>query len=189
MKLKPTVALLALAMTAAAAAQATTILTVNANYDAFGSTENTSFTITNTSGFAESNIDLLAGSDSVVVQNLAAGQSLTYQFNEPKGAFTDEPGDKGVLDTTNYQVSFLYQGSAVSTELFSPVANLTGGYVDFLGACLLDRDGCSVDPNGIYPFSGEVAQAMAPVPLPPALLLLASGLFGLRNRLFRGAGK
>jgi hypothetical protein len=186
MHIKKTVAALALALAAGSAANAATILTVDAAYDAFGPTSNTSFTIANTSAFAESNINLVSGGFDIKIGDLAAGQSETYVFNEANGPFTDEPGDKGLPDTTQYQVSFNYQGNTTTTELFSPVANLTGGYVDFLGGCFLFREGCSVDPTVNYPLSGEVAQA-SPVPLPPALLLMASGLAGIGGRVFRRA--
>ena len=184
MHIKKTMAALALAVGAGSAAHAATILTVTAAYDPLA-TANTSFTIDNTSGAAESNIDLVSGSYSVMIGSLAAGASETYTFNEPNGPFTDEPGDKGVPDTSLYQVTFQYLGNTASTELFSPVSNLTGNYVDFLGGCYLFREGCSVDPTVNYALSGEVAQATTPVPLPPALLLMASGLVGVGSRVFR----
>jgi hypothetical protein len=187
MHMRKTAAALVLALAAGSAAHASNILTVTATYDPL-ITANTSFTIDNTSGVAETNIDLVSGSYNVMVGDLAAGASETYVFNEANGPFTDEPGDKGVPDTTAYQVSFNYLGSAASTADFSPVSNLTGGYVDFLGGCYLFREGCSVDPTANYPLTGEVAQAVAPVPLPPALLLMLSGLAGVAPRVF-GRGK
>ncbi len=187
MHMKKTAAALVLALAAGSAAHADTILTVTATYDPL-STGNTSFTLDNTSSVAETNIDLVSGSYNIAVGNLASGASETYVFNEANGPFTDEPGDKGLADTTQYQVSFSYLGGSASTEAFSPVSNLTGGYVDFLGACYLFRDGCSGDPTINYPLTGEVAQAVAPVPLPPALLLMLSGLAGVAPRMF-GRGK
>lgn len=184
MHIKKTLAALALALGAGSAAHADTILTVTATYEPFINA-NTSFTVDNTSGVAETNINLVAGGDSVTIGDLAAGASETYWFNEPKGSFIIGSGDKGLADTTQYQVTFNYLGSAASTELFSPVSNLTGSYVDFLGACYLAKDGCSVDSSVDYALTGDVAQATTPVPLPAALVLMASGLMGIGSRVFR----
>jgi hypothetical protein len=179
MQYKKLLAAIAVALVGTAA-HAQDILSVDASYDAFGPSANTFFTLTNTSGTTETNISLLAeGGYSVQLASLAAGQSETYYFNEPNGPFTDEPGDKGVTDTTQYQVSFAFGANTVTSNLFSPVSNLTGEYVDFLGACFLDRSGCSVDPTANYALSGHVGEAVAPVPLPPSLLLMLSGLLGL----------
>jgi hypothetical protein len=184
MHIKKTLAALALALGAGTAAHADTILTVSATYDPFNNA-NTSFTVDNTSGVAETSISLVSGGDTVTIGDLAAGASETYWFNEAKGSFIIGSGDKGLPDTTPYQVTFNYQGGTASTELFSPVSNLTGTYVDFLGACFLSRDGCSVDPSANYALTGDVAQATTPVPLPAALVLMASGLMGVGNRVFR----
>jgi hypothetical protein len=178
-------ALLALAMTAATAAHATTIFTVTATYDASGPTENTSITVDNVSGTQESNVVLGSGGFTESLGNLAAGQSVTYSFNQASGPFIVEPGDKGLSDTTQYQVSVGFQGGTVGSALFSPVSNLTGGYVDFLGACFVNEVGCSVDPTVNYLLTGEVAQGVTPVPLPPSLGLFLSGLVGFAVRAWR----
>lgn len=187
MYVRQSAALLALAMTAATAAHATTIFTVTATYDAFGPSENTSITVDNVSGTQENNVVLTSGSGVFTesLGNLAAGQSTTYSFNQASGPFIVEPGDKGLSDKTPYQVSAGFQGLTVDSAFFSPVSNLTGGYVDFLGACFLSEVGCSVDSTVNYPLTGEVAQGVTPVPLPPSLGLFLSGLVGFAVRAWR----
>jgi hypothetical protein len=58
------------------------------------------------------------------------------------------------------------------------VTNLTGGYVDFLGACFLFSTGCSVDPTINYPLSADVDVVSAPaaVPEPAPLAAFGAGL-------------
>ena len=165
--------------------QAAPLFTVTASFDPFV-TGNTSFAITNTSGLAETGVDLVSGSAMQLLGSLAAGATLTYAFNQVSGPFLVEPGPEGVLDTTVYRVTATVGSQSVSTAGFSPVSNATGGYVDFLGACYEASVGCSVDPTVNYSLSGLVASASAaPVPAPPALWLMASGLVsltGLRRR-------
>jgi hypothetical protein len=176
---------LAIAMTLGAAASAAEVYSVTATYDnAFAF--NTSITVENLSGAAENNVVITSGGFTEVLGTIAAGGSATYSFNENAGPFNTDPGDKGVLDTTNFQVSANVQGATISSALFSPVTNLTGGYVDFLGACWNIQVGCSLpDPLADVPLAGVVAEGVTPVPLPPSAILLLSGLVGLGVRGFR----
>jgi hypothetical protein len=162
---------------AMSSAGASTVFTVTAAYDPF-MTANTSITVTNTSGVTETNVDLFSGGTNELLGTIAAGASVTYEFNENSGPFIDGSGSTYLADTTSYEVSASYLGATLTTAAFSPVSNLTGGYVDFLGACYL-AENCSVDPSGTYPLSGVVAQAVAPVPLPPSLALITGALVGL----------
>jgi hypothetical protein len=165
------------AMGAISSAGASTVFTVTATYDPFV-TANTSITVTNSSSVAESNVDLFSGGYNEFLGTIAAGASATYEFGENAGPFINGSGSTYLADTTSYQVSASYQGTTVTTTAFSPVSNLTGGYVDFLGACYTNEN-CSVNPQVNYPLSGVVAQGVTPVPLPPALALFAGGVFGL----------
>jgi hypothetical protein len=167
------------------AAHADTIFTVTAEYDPY-ILGNTTFTVNNLSGTTLTNVDIISGSETKVLSNIGAGQSVTYAFDDQEtGNFLQNPGYKYESDQTLFQVSAGYAGTTASTAEFSAVSNLTGQYVDFLGACWNARPGCSVDPNGAYDLSDVVAQGVQPVPLPPALALFASGLLGLAARLRR----
>ena len=176
---------LAIAMTAGmAAAHADEVYSVTATYDAFGGSANTSITVQNLS--AETNVVITSGGFTESLGTIAAGASATYAFNEAQGPFLISPGEKGVPDTTSYQVSANLLGTTISSGLFSPVNNLTGGYVDFLGACFNVEVGCSLaNPFADVPLSGVVADGTAPVPLPPSIVLMLSGLVGLGIRGFR----
>ena len=173
-----------IAMSGVTAAHAEEIFSVTATYDPF-QTANTSFTVTNLSGSTETNVDITSGAFTIDLGTIAAGKSATYDFNAANGPFIVAPGDKGLADTTQYQVEATFQGSTFSSNLFSAVSNLTGGYVDFLGACFLFEVGCSVDPTVNYPLSGVVADGVVPVPLPPSFALLLSGLVGFAVRAVR----
>lgn len=178
---------LAIAMTAGmAVANADEVYSVTATYDAFGGSANTSITVQNLSGSAETNVVITSGGFTESLGTIAAGASATYSFNEAQGPFLISPGEKGVLDTTNYQVSASLLGKTISSGNFSPVNNLTGGYVDFLGACFNVEVGCSLpDPLADVPLTGVVADGNTPVPLPPSIVLMLSGLVGLGVRGFR----
>jgi hypothetical protein len=185
MHIRHTVVALLLAVGGASVAHADTIFTVTADYDPF-ITGNTSITVDNVSGSMLTGVDLFSGGVTKLLPDIAAHSSQTYTFNDLLGGpFIQAPGEKGVPDTTTYQVSAGYRGSTLTTLGFSPVTNLTGSYVDFLGACFNNSLGCSADPTANYPLDGEVALGVTPVPLPPALALFASGLFGLAGKLRR----
>jgi hypothetical protein len=175
---------LAIAMTAGmAVAHADEVYSVTATYDAFGGSANTSITVQNLSGQAETNVVITSDGFTESLGTIAAGASATYSFNEAQGPFLTSPGEKGISDTTNYQVSANFLGTTISSGLFSPVNNLTGGYVDFLGACFTVEVGCSLpDPLADVPLTGVVADGTTPVPLPPSIVLMLSGLAGLGIR-------
>lgn len=179
------VALLALAATAVTgAARADTIFTVTATYDPF-ITGDTSFEIDNLSDSTLTGIDISSGTTNKAQLDIAAHSSETYTFDDLLGGpFVQQPGGKGVPDTTTYQVTASFLGQGLATSLFSPVANLTGHYVDFLGACFTNQ-GCSQNPQIDYDLSGVVARGVAPVPLPASLALLASGFLALSRRFSR----
>lgn len=185
MHLKQSALALVIAL-ASAGAHASELFSVTATFDPDVS-GNTSFTIKNLSGSTETNVDITSGASSIVLGSLAAGASVTYQFNAASGPFIISPGDAGLSDQTQYQVSATFQGTSISSNAFSPVNNLTGSYVDFLGACFLSEVGCSVDPTVNYALSGIVAEGQnaAPVPLPPSFAFLLSGLVGLAARAAR----
>lgn len=158
----------------AGATQAAQIFTVDADYDPF-ITANTTITIANVSGATETSVDLFSGGVEHDLGSLAAGQSVSYEFNDPTGPFINGAANTGLPDTTTYQVSVSYAGATVDSNTFSPLANLTGGYVDFLGTCWSDAAGSC--PDASAPDGGTVAQGV--VPLPASLLLLLSGCGGL----------
>ncbi len=178
MHIRQAIVALALAATAGiTAAHADTVFTVTAEYDPF-ITGNTTITVENDTASALANVDLSSQGVTKVLGPIAANGSATYTFDDLLGGpFIQDPGDKGLPDTTSYQVSAAYLGATLTTAAFSPVSNLTGHYVDFLGACFnFPSGGCSVDPTVNYDLSGTVAEASTPVPLPPSLAFLASGL-------------
>jgi hypothetical protein len=183
MHVRKAVALLALAAVAGAStAYADTVFTVTATYDPF-ITGDTTIEIDNLSNQTLTGVDISSGSVNKVQADIAAHSSETYTFGDLLGGpFVQQPGGKGLPDTTTYQVSASSLGQNIATSLFSPVSNLTGTYIDFLGACYTNQ-GCSQDPTVAYDLSGVVAQGVTPVPLPASLVLLASGLFGFTRRL------
>ena len=177
-------ALALLATTAVSSAYADTIFTVTATYDPFISGD-TSFEIDNLSNTTLTGVDISSGSSNKLQLDIAAHSSRTYTFDDLLGGpFVQQPGGKGLPDTTAYQVSATVNGQEVTTSLFSPVTNLTGHYVDFLGACFTNQS-CSQDPSVPYDTSGLVAAGVSSVPLPPSLFLLASGALGLAGRFRR----
>ncbi len=193
MHVRHVAALVALAAGAAAGtANADPIYTVTATYDPDFSS-NTTFTIDNVSNSTLSGVDILGfsallGNGSESLGPIAAQSSVTYTFGDngalSGGPFQISPGNNGVPDTTNYQVTATYQGQTVTTNLFSSVTNATGHYVDFLGACYTVQSCSEPSPQTIvYDLTGTVA--VAAVPLPPALALFASGLVGFAGRIRR----
>jgi hypothetical protein len=186
MKVRQAVAMLALvAAAASSAARADTIFNVTATYEPFQSA-NTTFEIDNVSGAALTGVDISSGTTHIAPFNIAAGGSFTYSFDgQLGGPFQQAPGGEGLPDTTEYQVSATVNGQLVSSSLFSSVTNLTGTYIDFLGACFTAQTGCSQDPAQNYPTTGLVADGVSAVPLPAALPLLLTGLLGLGRRLAR----
>jgi hypothetical protein len=145
MRVRQAIALSALAV-AASAAHADTIFTVTATYDPFISGD-TSFEIDNLSDATLTGVDIFSGSLNKPQLDIAPHSSETYTFDDLLGGpFVQQPGGKGLPDTTSYQITATLLGLSATTDLFSPVANLTGHYVDFLGACFTNQ-GCSQDPT------------------------------------------
>jgi hypothetical protein len=186
-------AVVALVMGAAAGtANADTVYTVTATYDPDFSS-NTTFTIDNLSNSTLSGVDILGfspllGNGSESLGQIAAHSSATYTFGDngalSGGPFQISPGNNGVPDTTNYQVTASFQGQTLTTSLFSSVTNATGHYVDFLGACYTVQSCSEPSPQTIvYDLTGTVA--VSTVPLPPALALFAGGLVGFAGRIRR----
>jgi hypothetical protein len=163
-----------------AQALATPAFTVNASYDPF-LTNNTTILVINNSTTIETNVTLFSGSDSELLGTIAPGDSASYSFNEVSGPFIVSPGSAGVPDTTDYQVSATELGQTLTSDAFSPVTNLTGSYVDFLGACFQFSVGCSVDPTVNYPLSADVAVVSIPsaVPEPAPLASFGAGMAAL----------
>jgi hypothetical protein len=174
---------IALLAAGASAAHADTIFTVTATYDPFN-TGNTTFTVDNLSSSVLTGVDVSSGSVVETMSNIAPDSSEVFTFNDQLGGpFIQAPGAKGLPDTTTYEVSASYLGNTLNSGNFSSLSNLTGKYVDFLGACW-NNESCSVDPLGNYDLTDVVAQAST-VPLPPSFALLASGLLGFAGRLIR----
>ncbi len=127
MHFRQAVALLALAAVAAGnTAYADTVFTVTATYDPF-ITGDTTIEIDNLSNQTLTGVDISSGSTSKVQLDIAAHGSETYTFDDLLGGpFVQQPGGKGLPDTTAYQVTANFMGQSIATSLFSPVANLTG---------------------------------------------------------------
>ena len=114
---------------------------VYAGYDA--SADNSFVTITNTTGVAISNV-ILSGVGGVIssgvgssaaaashtIGNMAAGQSITYYFNQSGALVSDF--DDHFSGAAKYTVSAVVNGGTVSTT-FDPYTNASGGFVGFLG--------------------------------------------------------
>ena len=148
--------------------------TVTATYDTtFGST---SITIDNPSAVTETGITLwtnAAGTPSTeLLADLAPGQSETYTFAENQGGFISDPAAALLVDTTAYSVSFVYNGAAVTSLLFSPGSNFSGSYVDFLGNCYAGNVSCPGQSGNQIVESGLVAE----IPEPASLALLGLGI-------------
>lgn len=153
---------------------------LSATYD--GLLENTVFTITNDSTVSEA-VKLLTslGGTQVTLPNLGAGTSETYSFNQISGGFINDPVSAGVPDTTTYTllVGLSNATPTLSSGPFSPLSNLTGQDVDFLG------NQCNGIPGGscgtTIALSGVVASVAEPVatPEPASTGMLLAGLTGL----------
>jgi hypothetical protein len=167
-------------------ADAGIISTLSATYSS--AFNNTSFTITNTSGVTENDVTIstsLAGSalspNPIDLGSLAAGASLTYSFANIDGGFVVDPFDSGVPDTTTYQYALTIDGETLTSQVFDPPNNLSGADVDFLGNdCQGFAGGCPVALSGI------VADIAVPEPQPLSLFTSALPvLWLLRNRASR----
>ena len=157
--------------------------------------QNTVFTVTNDSTAAEA-VALttsLGPTTFIGLPNLAAGASETYVFSQIAGGFENDPASAGLPDTTSYALLIGPNGGPLvdSSAAFSPVANLTGGDVDFLG------NNCNGFSGGPGTFSGTcggtdaLSGIVATVPEPSALTLLLPGLamLGVALRLGKGAAR
>ena len=146
------------------------VATVTAGYDPIE--QNPYFIIANTSNALETGLTLTTSfgpTTSVSIANLAAGQIETYQFNASNGGYLVGGGENDVDDSTTYKLMLTISGVTLSSDVFSPADNLTGGDVDFLGNQCFGYAPCSVA------LSGEVAQ----VPEPQTLAMLSFGLLAL----------
>ena len=122
---KTVATLLVIAGAGLGTAHADTIYNVTAAYDPF-QLGNTTFTVDNLSGQTLTNVDITSGNETKVLANIGVGQSVTYAFDDqPTGNFILGAGDKGLLDTTTYQVNATYQGATVSTADFSRICSST----------------------------------------------------------------
>ena len=161
--------------------------------------QNTVFTISNDSGASEAVrlITSLGPLTTVDLPNLGAGLSEQYSFSLSPGGFTTDPASANIPDTTTYQLQIgLNNGPlTLSSAFFSPISNLTGGDVDFLG------NNCNGFPGGPGTYSGTcggtdalsgvVASVSLSVPEPRSFSLLVPGLLMLvfaarRERARRG---
>ena len=159
------------ALVAAAPAHAD-LAKISATYDFMLS--NSVFTITNDTTVSESLVlqTSFGPTTRVVLPNLGAGATYTYSFNQFNGGYIVDPQGAGVPDTTTYALLVgLNNGPTVfSSGSFSPISNLTGTDVDFLGnQCEGFASGCPVALSGL----------VASVPEPLSASLLAVGLGGL----------
>ncbi len=92
------------AMLVSAAAFADSDTTLSATYDSF--LQNTVFTITNNSTQTDSSITLTTNfgpTFAVTIDDLAAGATDVFAFNQPNGGFEVDPAGAGVPDNTLYQ--------------------------------------------------------------------------------------
>ena len=168
------------ALAAAAPARATTLATLSATYDTF--LEDTVFTITNTSGVSEA-VTLTTSLGPIttkVLPNLGAGLSEQYAFNAVNGGFITDPQSAGVADSTSYALLVGLSNAAptLSSGAFSPLSNLTGGDVDFLGNQCQGFPGAPCGTT--IALSGLVASVQTPaVPEPFSITLMLAGLTSL----------
>ena len=180
-RLSSGVALFCAALTCTSTAKADNDTTLTAYYD-FGIND-TVFVITNNSTQTDTAITLRTslGSTTVTLDDLLAGATEYFAFNQPNGGFIIDPASKGLSDATQYQFSVDVGDTVLTSSWFSPGSNLSGSYVDFLGnTCFGIAAGCGVA------LTGEVAAVPEPASL--ALLGLPLPLLGLvAARRRRGA--
>ncbi len=190
LQIRKTVALMLVIGATAGAAHASDIYTVDAEYDQFIS-QDTDITVHNLSGSDLTNVSISAGGLTETMF-LDLAPNATAQFAFPTSAPTPSPFEPdagntgGVPDSTVYTVTATYQGKSLASNGFSEISNLSGVYVDFLGECASgDTVDCTYPGADLPTLSGQVAAAASPVPLPGALVLFVSSLFGfagLRRR-------
>ena len=181
-------ATLVAALAATAPAHAA-VATLSATYDSF--LQDTVFTVTNTGTVSEA-VRLttsLASPTSETLANLAVGMSETYTFNAQRGGFIDNPASAGIPDTTTYALLIGLNNATptLSSGAFSPISNLTGSDVDFLGNQCNgfsgpgNNGGTCGGAGSTYLLSGTVAAVNAPtaVPEPLSITIMLVGMAGL----------
>ncbi len=172
-------------------ASASVVATVDAGFNP--TLQNTYFTITNDTGSTETALTLTTsfappggnGRTTIVLGDLAAGATEKFWFNEVDGGFQTGAGNNGLDDSTSYQLILTLGGQTLKSNNFSPLSNLTGTDVDFLGnQCFGYSDAC---PAGVSA-TGRVAAVSylsSAVPEPSTWALMIIGFVGVSLRFSR----
>ena len=176
----------AIALMVPGVASAGIVATVSAGYDPV--LQDAYFTITNTSSDAETGLLLTTDFGPTTSRSLcdylatgcslAAGQSVTYDFDQPNGGFIVGAGENNLDDGTTYQLTLTIDGMTLSSNVFSTANNSSGGYVDFLGnTCFGFSNGCLVATSGLV--ATTAAPAAVPEPSAPAAVALGLGVLAI----------